>query len=417
MSKLSILCGVVLAIANVALAENWPQFRGPNGQGISAETNLPVKWSATENIAWRVEIPGLGWSSPIIWGDRIFLTTATEGGVGCHVMCLDRASGKVLWDKQVFQQQLKRKEQKNSYATPTPVTDGQLVYAAFNDGSLCALDFDGNIAWINRDVPFYSQHGLGASPIIYEDLLIQPRDASSETGDKYVGWQKPWDKSFILALDKKTGKEKWRGKRGMSRIAHVTPCIWRDGDKAQLISAAGDVVQGHDLASGELIWTSYGAGEGVVPSVVLGDGVVYNATGFTRTTIRATKLGGKGDVTKTHVLWNQTTGAPTMSSFVLAKGYLFAVKEDGMAVCLDQKTGQVVWKQRLRGQFSPSPIFADGKIYFLSEQGEATVIEPGPQYKPIAVNRVEEECQASFAVSGGQIFLRTGKALYCIGKR
>jgi len=209
----------------VASAENWPQFRGPTGQGISTETGLPLRWTATENVAWKTAIPGKSWSSPIVWGDRVFVTTATEEGVSCRVLSLDRKSGSVLWNKEVFQQVPRRKEGRNSYATPTPATDGARVYACFGDGSFAALNFAGEVVWTNRDYPFYSQHGLATSPILQRGLLIMSRDGSSEGEDKGLGWQKPWDQSFILALDAQTGQEIWKTRRGWSRISHGTPAL------------------------------------------------------------------------------------------------------------------------------------------------------------------------------------------------
>jgi outer membrane protein assembly factor BamB len=401
--------------AAVASAENWPRFRGATGQGVSAEKGLPTKWSATENVAWKVEIPGQGWSSPIVWGERVFVTTATDGGISCRVLCLDREDGKVLWNKEVFQQSLKRKETRNSYATPTPCTDGRLVYAVFGGGSIAALDFAGNIVWINRDVQFYSQHGLGVSPILYEDLLIIPFDGSQEEGDKRVGWKIPWDKAVILALDKKTGKEKWRGKRGLSRIAHVTPNVTKVGDKMQLISAAGDVIQGHDLATGELIWSAYAQGEGVVPSIVIGDGLVYSVSGFEKTTIRATRPDGRGDVTRTHIVWEQTANAPTEPSPIYYDGHLYVINERGMAMCLEGRTGKITWQQRIGGNHCASPILAEGRIYFLSDQAETTIIEASPAgLKVLGRNSLGERCQASMAVSDGRLFIRTEKNLYCI---
>jgi len=404
------LCGAPL------LAEDWPRFRGPTGQGISAETNLPTQWSATENIAWKTPIPGQGWSSPIVAGDRVFVTTAADNGISCRVLCLDRKTGQILWNKEVFQQTLKRKEGKNSFATPTPVTDGSLVYAVFCDGSIAALDFAGNIVWTYREYKYYSQHGLGNSPILYENLLIMCYDPSNETGDKQVGWKIPWDKALLLALDKKTGQEKWRGKRGLSRIAHVTPVIIRDNDKPLMISAAGDTVQAHDPNTGDLIWRIYGQGEGLVPSPVVGDGLVFSPSGFEKPTIRAIRLGGVGDVTKTHIAWEQTAHVPMLSSFVFANHLLFTIKEDGFAMCLDPKTGKPLWQQRIGGNHCASPIFADGRIYFLSEQGESTIIEAVPEFKLIAKNSINETCQASFAVSQKQLFIRSDRNLFCIGK-
>ena len=195
-------------------AEDWPCFRGPTRQGVSSEKGLPLRWSGTSNVKWKTAIPGEGFSSPIVSGDRLFVTSTTDGDESCRVVSLDRKSGKVLWDREVFRQTLTNKERRNSYATPTPVTDGKVVFAAFGGGGFAAVDFDGEVVWTNHDFPFHSKHGLGASLLLHEDLLIMPRDASSKGPDIKVGWQIPWDKSFVLALDKKTGDLRWKGKEG-----------------------------------------------------------------------------------------------------------------------------------------------------------------------------------------------------------
>jgi outer membrane protein assembly factor BamB len=226
---------ILTASTGVQAGENWPRFRGPTGQGRSGETDVPLTWTAETGVAWKTSIPGEGWSSPIVWGDRVFVTTATNGGVGCQILCLGAADGKILWNTHVFDQVLERKESKNSFATPTPCTDGERVYAVFGDGSAAALDFAGTVLWTNRDVQFYSRHGLGASPILYEGLLIMPYDGSvrmTQNGkpvdpppNERLGWQIPWDRSELVALDTKTGRPVWTGKRGMSRHAHATPIV------------------------------------------------------------------------------------------------------------------------------------------------------------------------------------------------
>jgi outer membrane protein assembly factor BamB len=417
MSRWMTFIAAVALMASGAMAENWPRFRGPNGQGISTETGLPTQWSATENVAWKTPIPGQGWSSPIVWEDRVFLTSTTENGVICHVICLDRRSGKILWDKEVFTQKTTRKEGKNSYATPTPVTDGQRVYAFFSGGSAVALDFEGNVVWTNRENHFYSQHGMGASPLLWKDLLIVPFDWSNEGEDKLLGWQKPWEKSFVLALDTKTGKERWRGKRGMSRIAHVSPVIAEVDEKEQLLSGAGDVVQGFNLENGERIWSARSEGEGVVPSLVVAEGMVFSVSGFSGSpALRAMRLGGKGEVTATHMAWEEKKIVPMLSSPVYTNGMLFVVKENGTAACIDAKSGDVIWEKSIGGKFSASPVVAEGRVYFLSETGETTIIEAGREFKEIARNSVKDLCQASMAVSQKQLFIRTARDLYCIGR-
>ena len=398
-------------------AENWPQFRGPTGQGISGEKNLPTHWDGVSNVLWKTTIPGEGWSSPIVWDQRVFVTAATQKGTACRVLCLDSSNGRVLWDREAFQQVTGRKEARNSFATPTPATDGQRVYAVFYDGSFVALDFQGSLVWTNREYPFYGQHGLGTSPILWEDSLIMARDGSSPGEDKTLGWQNPWDQSFLLALGTKDGRQRWKSPRGLSRIAHVVPCIWTAPDgKVQVVSGAGDVVQGFDARTGERIWTSFNQGEGVVPSVVTGDGLVFTASGFGgRESVKAFRLGGRGDLKETNLAWEQRKGMPKVPSLLYVKPYLYFVNDAGQALCLDGATGNIVWQEALGGHFSASPVSADGKVYCLSDEGETIVLEAGPRFKLIARNPLNEKCQASMAISRGRLFIRAERNLYGIG--
>lgn len=414
-----VILTITLLLASAeTMAENWPRFRGPSGQGVSTETGVPTEWSASENIAWKTEIPGEGWSSPAVWGDDVFVTSTTDDGESCHVICVDRRTGDIRWNKQVFDQVPRHKRGDNSHATPTPTTDGEMVYAVFSSGGIAALDMEGELVWENHDVSFFSQHGLGASPILVDDLLVMPFDGSSDGADDKVGFKKPWDGAVVLALDKKTGEVRWRGSRGQSRLAHVTPNVLRENGKTQLVSAAGDAIQAHDAATGELIWTVYSQGEGVTPSIVLGDGLIYTCSGFEAPTIRVVRPGGSGDVTKTHVAWEQIQGVPSLSSLLVVDGRVYAVTEAGILSCFDAKTGEQLWKKRIGGKHSASPILAEGRIYFLSEpDGEAIVIEAGPEYKEVTRNVLGEICKASMAVSQGNIFIRGERNLYCIGDK
>jgi outer membrane protein assembly factor BamB len=241
-------------------------------------------------------------------------------------------------------------------------------------------------------------------------------DWSSPGPDKAVGWQKPWDQAVILALDKNTGIVRWKGRRGSSRIGHVTPQILTENSRDQLVSGAGDVVQGFDLATGERIWTASNTGEGVVPSLVLGDGLIFATSGFGESAIRAIRTGGKGDVTQTHIVWELKDDVPKIPSMLYAKPYLFLVTEGGLAKCIKAATGEAIWENRLGDKFSASPVWADGRIYFLSEEGMTTVVEAGPEFRVIARNGIGEKCGASPAISQGQIFIRSENNLYCIGR-
>ena len=402
--------------------ENWPQFRGPNGQGISKATGLPVKWSAEENIAWKTELPGEGWSSPIVWNNHIFVTTATENGKNCHVIAIDRKTGNILWNTLACTQEAEQfKNDLNSYATPTPVTDGKTVFAAFSGGSFVALDFNGNILWTNSDLKYYSQHGLGVSPILYNDLFIFAVNPSNQEEPKKLGWQTPWDKSYLLALDKKTGKERWRGTRGLSCIGHGTPVILKVNGKDQIISAVGEVIQGFDPTNGKLIWTVTNKGEPCVPSVAIGDGLIYSTTATSAPTL-AVRPDGQGDCTATHIAWKQEGYSPMMASFLYVKPCLYTCTDDRNFNCLDATTGEFLWKIPIRnGVLSPSPLYADEKIYVLNDQGITTVLKPSKDPKQpaevIATNELpKENCRASIAVAGKQLIIRTKTHLWCIGK-
>jgi len=414
----SCLAVLLSTTASPLLAEDWPRFRGPTGQGVSSESKLPTAWSSTENVAWKTTIPGEGWSSPIVWEDRVFVTTTTEDGTTCHVICVDRKSGVVLWDNEVFKQVTRPKRKDNSYATPTPVTDGERVFAVFGSGGIAALTVDGKLEWTNEEIKFFSKHGLGASPILHGDLLVMPFDGSSDGEDELVGFKKGWDGAILMALDKKSGEVRWRGKRGLSRLAHVTPMVLDSNETKQLVSAAGDVIQGHRIDDGQLIWTIQSQGEGVTPSIVKGKELVYTCSGFEKPTIRAVRLGGTGDVTETHIAWEQKEGVPSIASLLYVDPYVYSVTDGGVLSCFEATSGAEVWKTRVQGKHTSSPVYADGKIYLLSElDGESTLIEPGPEYKEITRNRLDEVCKATMAVSRGNLFIRTAQHLYCIGPK
>ncbi len=415
-------CGMVLTLwlaAGAAQAENWPGFRGPTRQGISTETGLPLHWSATENVAWKTPIAGEAWSSPIVWGDRVFVTTATENGSRCQILALERNTGRLLWDQEVCRQIPGHKGGRNSYATPTPCTDGERVYAVFGDGSFVAVDFQGRTQWINRNLPFYGEHGLGTSPILWEDLLIMARDGSHPPPDTGPGWHTPWDQACLIALDKRSGKVRWQASRGMSRIAHVVPNVWQAPDgHMQVISGAGDVVQGFAARTGERLWSAKNIGEGVVPSIVLGDGVVFTACGWGgRESIKAFRLGGRGELGESNLVWEQRKNMPRIPSYLYLKPFLYTITEGGQAQCLREDTGEPVWQQRFSGHFSASPVAAEGRIFFSSDEGETIVIQAGPEGKILSHNPLQEKIQASLAISQQHLFVRAANNLYCIGNR
>ena len=420
--KSVILCSL-LFIVNAG-AENWPCWRGPSRQGIYGETNLPLKWSATENVKWKSPVPGEGWSSPIVWGDRIFLTATEDKGQSCRVLCFDVATGTLRWNKEVFRQETLRKESRNSYATPTPVTDGKRVYAVFGSGGIVAVDFDGNVAWAFKEYRFYSRHGLGASPVLEDGLLVMPWDWSTDpdkegAANERVGWQLPWDRSFVFALHAATGKQAWKTGRGSSRIAHITPNIWIDETgRKQVVSGAGDVLQGFDLKSGQRLWSAKNEGEGVTPSVVIAGDIAVQANGWGGSeSVRAFKLtGAKGDVADSTLVWEQKKNSPKLPSMIYVAPHIFCITEAGIAWCAKADTGEILYRERLGGTFAASPVASEGRIYITGDNGETVVLAATPKFEVLAKNPLGEEVQASPAVSGGRLFIRTARSLICIGK-
>ena len=407
----TIFVSVIFATSN-ASADNWSSFRGSNGQGVSEEKGLPLHWTNIDHITWKTELPGEGWSSPIVHEGVVYLTTTTEEGKSCRLISFNAKTGKEKWNVEVHRQQPGAKRKQNSYATPTPVTDGKRIYAAFADGTVVAVDRGGKLAWKNSEVKFHSLHGLGASPILVNGNVIMPFDGSSPD-QKELGWKIPWDQAVLLAIDANTGVTAWKGKRNASRVGHVTPITSDDG--STIISAAGDRVQGFDSKTGKRIWSVYSQGEGVTPTPALGQGIIYTSSGFEEPTIRAIRLNGTGDVTDSHIVWEQKKGVPAMPSPTLVGSFLYTITRDNILYCIDAKDGQPVWNKRLKGTHSASPVHADGRIYILSETGTTLVLEPGAEYKELASNPLNEKCLASMAVSDGHFYIRGINHLFCIG--
>ncbi len=412
---LTVLCITALTTATVT-AEDWPQFRGPTGQGLSKETHLPAVWSTTKNVAWTVDIPGKGWSSPIVWKGRIYLTTAETPPAGrgndrsLRALCLDAKSGKTRWNVEVFQQKnesTQRIHGKNSHASATPVTDGKFLYVHFGAQGTACLTLDGKTVWKNRELVYRPQHGNGGSPILVDDVLIVSCDGS--------------DVQYIVALDKTSGKIRWKKDRpatpGGKKFSFSTPLAITQGGKTQIISPATDQVISYEPATGKEQWVVHYDGFSVIPRPVYAHGLVFLSTSYMRPQMLAIQPGGDGDVTKTHLKWSIRRGAPNTPSPLVVGNFLYFVSDRGVATCADPKTGKVIWQQRIGGNYSASPIFADGKIYFQSEQGNTTVIKPGAKYTEIARNSLKERTLASYAVADGALFIRTDSKLYRIQQK
>ena len=403
-----ITLSVVLAMAGagaITRADDWPQFRGPSGQGYSSEAGLPLAWSESRNIVWKTPVPGRGWSSPVVAGGRVWLTTSiNDKGASLRAMAFDVASGREMMNVEVVHlRSADLTNPKNSHASPTPVVEGDRVYVHFGAQGTAALTTSGEIVWKAR-FPYESQHGNGGSPVLYGDLLIFSCDGSPE--------------AFVVALDKRTGKVRWKtSRRDPADQAYSTPLVIRVGDRDQLVSVGAYRAAAYDPQTGKEIWrVSYADGFSNVPRPVFGHGLVYIATGFQQPSLLAVRADGAGDVTKTHISWTLKRGAPLTPSPLLVGDELFVVNDGGIASCLDAKTGATHWVQRLGGAFSASPVFADGRVYFLSEEGTSTVLAPGKEFRKLAESTLDGAILASMAVAERSIFIRTMTHLYRVAQ-
>ena len=380
-------------------SQDWPEFRGPTGQGYSDERGLPLVWSENKNVRWKVAIPGRGWSSPAIQGDRIWLTTATDEGKSLRAISLDRNTGAILQNVEVFRlKSLGNLNSKNSQASPTPVLEGDRVYLHFGAYGTACINQSGEIVWKTRLDYDNGQHGPGGSPVIYDNLLILSCDGQ--------------DVQYVIALDKLTGKVRWKKLREGYQ-AYTTPLVVRLPAGDQVISPGAFRAVSYEPRTGKELWqVRYGDGFSNVPRPVYGDGLVFICTGFQQPSLLAVRLDGRGDVTKSHIAWTLKRGVSLTPSPLLVGDELYMVSDNGVASCIDAKTGASHWQVRLGGNHSASPIYADGRIYFLSEEGESVVIAPGKEFKALAKNQLDGPTLASMAVSGASIFVRSQTHLY-----
>ncbi len=411
MSSMRNLLLLTLASASIPLfaADDWPEFRGPTGQGTSSATHLPVQWSATNNVAWKQPIPGKGWSSPVLHAGKLYVTSAVSEGtadLGLTVFSLDAKSGAILWHTAVFQEagaQSPRIHQKNSHASPTPIVDGDRLYVHFGHQGTACLDLKGAVIWRNTEFKYPPVHGNGGSPILADNALVFSCDGARDP--------------FIVALNKKTGKLLWKVNRqtdAAKTFSFSTPLFITVNGQKQIISPGSNVVCAYDPKDGHEIWRVRYDGYSVVPRPVYGHGLIFISTSFDRPSVLAIRPDGKGDVTDTHVAWKISKGAPNTPSLLLVSDELYMVADSGVATCMDARTGAVHWQERVCSNCSASPLYADGKIYIQDEQGQGVVLKPGKTFTKLASNVLNERTLASYAVTDGAFFIRTAENLYRI---
>jgi outer membrane protein assembly factor BamB len=443
--RLLVFVAGLLGLAGLIHADDWPHWRGPTATGVSNEKNLPATWSEKDNVAWKAALRGGGVSSPVIFGNRVFVTSQVgrgnprpgpslvqganaaeagelplgrksagaaanevEGGVKFLVTALDRGTGKQLWE---YESPLEANpfgvHEKHNLASPSPVTDGERVYAWFGSGLLVALDMNGKLVW-QRDLgrefgPFNINWGHASSPILYKGTVIlvcyHPQTA------------------YLLAVDSSTGTNRWKVDRPRGVISYSTPMVVETtGGKAELVVNSSAGLAGHDVSSGELLWQFDEANSYPIPIATQNEGVIYTSRGYRSSPFMAIRAGGKGNVAETNVLWRVPSGAPYCSSIIYHDGLIYMVSDVGVVTATEAKTGERVWQERVGGVYSASPIIADGKIYFLSEDGEAVVMAVGRAARVLSRNRLDARILASPAIAGGKLFIRSDDALYAIGK-
>ena len=433
---------VILFIGAMTLvhAEDWPHWRGPHASGVAADQHVPTRWSAKENVAWKAPIAGAGISTPIVSGDRVYVTSQVGAGISRQgprlvqggdaaamgerpigagrttapadkpvfvIEAFARADGTRLWGRR-FEAEgpLTATHEKHNLATPSPITDGTAVYALFGTGQFAAVSRDGAILWqrhLGKEYsPFDIQWGHGSSPVLFGETVILQCDHPTA--------------SYLLAIDKRTGNERWKTDRGAGRSSYSTPLIVDTAGGPELIVNSSERLDAYDPRTGALLWHTGESNRFPVPSAVFHDGVIYTSRGYRSGPYMAIKPGGRGDVTATHIVWRVPTGAPYVSSLLHYQGLVYMANDVGVLTAVDAATGQRVWQERVDGVFSASPVAAGGHVFFASENGDTVVVKAGAAPHVVARNELGERILASPAISNGRLFLRSDEHLIAIGR-
>lgn len=391
-------------------APDWPQFRGPTGDGQSTAKNVPTRWSPTENVAWKVSVPGRGWSSPVLVGKRLVLTSAVtrsdSSDLQLSALCLDADTGKLLWQTPVFTQggEAPAPHRKNSHASPTPLIEDGRIYVHFGHMGTAALDLEGKVLWRNDTLKYAPVHGNGGTPILVNGDLIFSCDGGTDP--------------FVVALKASDGSVRWKVDRHSTfprTFSFATAAYTEFKGRKQIISPASGFVASYDPKDGKELWRARYGGWSVIAKPVFLDDLTFISTGYEAPTVIAVRMDGTGDVTDSHIAWTLRRGAPNTPSFLILGQELYLLADNGVLSCVDAKTGTAHYQERACGQSSASPVFADGRIYLLDEQGLGVVVAPGKEFKKLAENDLKERTLASYAVTDGALFIRSEENLFRIG--
>jgi outer membrane protein assembly factor BamB len=401
---------LVEALALLALcAGDWSQFRGPNSDGLSTGPATPLEWSDTKNVAWKTPIAGLGWSSPAVDSGRVFLTTAVPQGEGLSLraLALDAKTGKIIWDREVRSiAKAPSIHKKNSHASPTPLVHDGAVFVHFGPQGMARLSAsDGTIQWICLELDYPPMHGSGGSPVLHDGKLVVVCDGSTNP--------------FVAAVDAETGKVAWKTSRSVAaRVNHsfVTPTVATIDGRAQVLAPGPDHFAAYDLSNGAELWKVLAPGWSVVPQPTIGHGLVIYNHDYDNPELIAIKLGGSGDVTDSHVAWRIKRGAPSTPTPLLVGNELYFVSDLGIASCVDARTGERHWMERFGDNYSASPVYANGRVLFMNENGLATWVKPGKEFVVLGTNEVPGRTFATPAFSEGAMYLRTDENLYKIAQ-
>jgi len=386
-------------------AQNWPCWRGPNGDGTSTETNLPTRWDSTTNIIWKSKVPGIGHASPIVWEDKLFTVTALSETREKILLCYDSRNGGLLWQKAVLKGSWEDKHSDNSFASGTPATDGKLVYVSFLDGEdvvVAAYDFTGSQVWVQRPGTFSSPHGYSCSPALFEDKVIINGNSKGD--------------SFVAALDKTDGHVIWKVPHNKPAHSFSTPIFKTMAGKMQMIFCGNQEIASYNPEDGSRYWFVNGPSEDFCSSPVYNEkqDLVLVSSAWPQRHLLAVKPDGQGDVTDSKVAWRTTKGAYYVPSPVCTGDYLFTTMTNGRVHCIEVATGTTLWEEDLGKQYA-SPVLAGGLVYMPNDEGVITVIKPGPKFEPVAKNAIGERMNASPAISNGKIYLRGEQHIFCIG--
>lgn len=402
----------ILLVPGFAAAEDWAGWRGPRADGTVSDKGYPLKWSEKDNVKWKCELPGVGYASPVVSKGKVFVVACVESTKTRVLYCVDRTNGKLLWEKPVVVSDLQKIHKENSHASATPAADGEHVYVTFLDAPqlrVYCYDFDGKLVWTKNPGEFHSVHGFGHPPILYKDLVIINADQDAPSGKK----------AYIVALDKKTGEEKWRIDRPNKLRSYTPPVVVEVAGKKQMVLTGSKCVTSYDPDTGKLIWIVDGPTEQFVSSVVYHDGLILLTAGFPVYWVMAIDPTGTGNVTKTHVVWSKKNEGTYVPSPVAHDGKMFLIDDKSYkASCWDVKTGKMYWQEQLgRVKFHASAIVAQGRVYLTADDGITYVLKASDDYELLAKNPIGEKVMSSLAFSNGDVFIRGDKHLWCIGEK